>query len=252
MSFWRWLTIWLGIGLCLAAQQASAQSLIERMVMPGPLSSAHAKLEAACTSCHRAFSRQAQGPLCLACHKDIAADAATHTHFHGRSAEVAGSQCRRCHSEHQGRDASIIFSTPELFDHAATDFSLTGAHIGVACGRCHAPKASFRSAQVECRACHAKDDPHKGKLGPNCAKCHVTERWTKTTPWPHLLWPLAGAHAQAACHACHAGPRFVGLPKTCIGCHRQDDIHRAKLGPKCATCHSPSGWPDLRTARSKP
>ena len=249
---WRLLMMFVVLCLCVSARTASAQSLIERMVMPGPLSSAHAKLETTCTNCHRAFSREAQSPLCLACHKDVAADAATHTHFHGRSAEVVGSQCRSCHAEHQGRDASIIFSTPELFDHGATDFALTGAHVRVACGRCHGPKEAFRAAKTVCNACHAKDDPHKGQLGPVCAKCHVTERWTRTTPWPHLLWPLLGAHKQAACHACHAGPRFVGLPQTCIGCHRQDDVHRAKLGPRCDTCHTPKDWQELRTGRPKP
>jgi hypothetical protein len=248
---WRLLTLVTALGLVLTAGTVSAQSLIERMVMPGPLSRAHATLESVCTNCHRAFSKEAQSALCVGCHKDIATDAATHTHFHGRSAEVTGSQCRRCHAEHQGRDASIIFSTPELLDHGATDFALTGAHVGVACGRCHAPKASFRAARTECHACHAKDDPHKGALGTDCAKCHVTERWSRTAPWPHLLWPLLGAHKQAACHACHAGPRFVGLPKTCIGCHRQDDVHRAALGPRCDACHSPTGWLSLRKRRSK-
>ncbi len=249
---WRWLIGFSALALCLTVAAASAQSLIERMVMPGALSNAHAKLEATCTNCHRAFSREAQSALCLSCHKEIAADAATRTHFHGRSAEVMGSQCRRCHAEHQGRDASIIFGVPELFDHASTEFALTGAHIGVACGRCHAPKTSFRSARTECHACHAKDDIHKAALGPKCETCHFTERWTRTTHWPHLLWPLLGAHKKAACHACHAGPRFVGLPKTCVGCHRQDDIHRAKLGARCDTCHTPTGWKNLRTKLIKP
>ena len=248
---WRWLTISVAVVLYLMTQAAGAQSLIERMVMPGPLSSAHARLETSCTNCHRAFSREAQSPLCLACHKDVAGDVATHTHFHGRSAEVIGSPCRSCHAEHKGRDASIIFSTPELLDHGATDFPLTGGHVGVACGLCHAPKASFRSARTGCHACHAKDDPHQGQLGPNCAKCHFTDLWTRTTPWPHLLWPLLGAHKGAACHACHAGPRFVGLPTTCVGCHRQDDTHQARLGPRCDACHTPEGWDDLRTGRQK-
>jgi Cytochrome c3 len=247
----RCLTLWIAVCLPLLAGSAltgaaTAQSLIERMVSPGALSNAHAKLEATCTNCHRAFSRQAQSALCLSCHKDVAADAATQSHFHGRSLEVRGSQCRRCHVEHRGREASIVFGTPELFDHRATDFPLTGAHIGVACGRCHAAKAAFRSAAKDCHACHAAVDPHQGQLGPDCAKCHVTGRWTLIAPWPHLLWPLVGAHREAACRSCHAGPRFVGLPTTCVGCHRQDDVHRGKLGPKCASCHSPVAWEQRR------
>ncbi len=237
--------------LLLPERSACAQTLFERLVMPGPLSTAHAQLEAICTNCHQAFSREAQSPLCLGCHNTVAVDVATRTGFHGRSREVTGSQCRRCHTEHQGREASIIFVTLDLFDHSATDFALTGAHIGVACGRCHAPKSKFRAADTACHGCHAKDDPHQAELGANCASCHGTVNWTKTTFWPHSLWPLQGAHKKAACMACHAGPRFVGLPKTCIGCHRQDDVHRTKLGPNCAVCHQPTGWQDLRTGARK-
>ena len=244
----RLLACFAVFGLCLAllAHGALGQSLLERLVMPGLLSSAHAQLEATCTNCHQAFAPEAQSPLCLACHQDVASDIAARKHFHGRSPEVAGSQCRRCHTEHQGRGTSILFFTPELFDHAQTEFALTGAHIGVACGRCHDPKLKFQAARSACHACHANDDPHKGELGPKCETCHVTVSWTQTTPWPHLLWPLLGAHKLAVCHACHAGPRFVGLPKTCIGCHRPDDAHRGKLGVKCANCHKATDWQDLR------
>jgi hypothetical protein len=247
----RQVLIAVGVLLC-AATAAHGQSLLERMVMPGPLANAHAKLETSCANCHQAFSPEAQSALCLACHEDIATDRATRRYYHGRSTEALTSQCRRCHSEHQGREASIIFSTPELFDHTSTEFPLTGAHIGVACGRCHVPKAAFRAARSDCHACHASEDPHQGALGPKCETCHRTQRWSETTPWPHLLWPLVGAHKVAACHACHAGPRYVGLPKSCVGCHRQDDFHRNKLGPNCAKCHTPVAWTILRTGRQKP
>ena len=229
----------------LIASAATAQNFLERIIMPGPLSAAHAKLETVCTNCHQAFSREAQNALCLTCHKSTASDMAARKGFHGRNPEIAGSQCRRCHTEHGGRDASIVFFTPELFDHAQTDFSLTGAHIGVACGRCHEPKQKFKTGKIDCFDCHSKDDPHKGELGEKCADCHVAASWSKTTPWPHTLWPLVGAHKQADCHSCHAGPRFVGLPKSCVGCHRNDDVHRGKLGNRCAKCHKSTTWEDL-------
>ena len=44
--------------LCLLlAAQASAQSILERLVTPGLLSGAHARLEASCGSCHSSFQR---------------------------------------------------------------------------------------------------------------------------------------------------------------------------------------------------
>jgi Cytochrome c3 len=237
-------------GLLMFPHQLAPQTLFERLAMPGPLSAAHAKLETTCTACHQAFSKEGQSPLCLGCHKDVAADTAAQSGFHGRSPAVTRTQCRHCHTEHQGREATISFFDPNLFDHSLTNFALTGGHVGVQCAACHDPGRTFRIPSSTCSDCHAKDDPHKGELGAKCANCHNPASWQKTTPWPHVLWPLLGAHAKTACHACHAGPRFVGLPKTCIGCHKQDDVHRAKLGPQCATCHKPTRWGDLITAGS--
>ena len=53
---------------------AKSQNIFEKLVMPGPLVDGHAKLEKDCLQCHVPFSRQSQSNLCLACHKEIAAD----------------------------------------------------------------------------------------------------------------------------------------------------------------------------------
>src|SRR5262249_52907407 len=76
----------------------------DKLVMPGPLSSAHAKYEPECATCHVRFERSGQTQLCLDCHKEIVKDLAAKTGFHSRSPDVAGKECASCHSEHKGRD----------------------------------------------------------------------------------------------------------------------------------------------------
>src|SRR5215831_17501520 len=94
----------------------------DKLVMPGPLSSAHAKYEAECATCHVRFERSGQTPLCLDCHKEIAQDLAAKTGFHSRSPDVAGKECAACHAEHKGRDANLRGLDELKFDHRLTDF----------------------------------------------------------------------------------------------------------------------------------
>src|SRR5215472_4460801 len=69
-----------------SALDARAQvRAFDKLVMPGPLSSAHAKYEAECGTCHVRFERSGQTQLCLDCHKEIAKDLAAKTGFHSRS-----------------------------------------------------------------------------------------------------------------------------------------------------------------------
>lgn len=236
--------------VCLTAfaRLAVGQNIIERLVNPGPLAEAHAKLEATCTSCHTPFTRQTQNALCVDCHKPIGTDITGNIGFHGRNAEVKTSQCRRCHTDHKGRDASMVFLDQSLFDHAQTNFPLTGAHVGLTCQACHFAGKKFREAPKECNACHLRDDVHKGRLGTACADCHATSDWKKIgRGFDHgkTKFPLVGAHAKAECRTCHAGGKLVGLPVLCIGCHKADDVHKGKNGEKCQDCHKPEGWLNL-------
>jgi len=241
----------IGLGMLLLLRLvavAGAQNIIEQLVNPGPLASVHAKLEATCNACHTPFSRQTQNALCLSCHKPIASDLEAHSHFHGLGAEVSRSQCRRCHTDHQGRDADILFFDPELFDHGLTQFPLTGGHLGLGCQSCHPAKAKFRDAPTSCSACHGKDDPHNGQLGNDCARCHGTANWRKTTTtFDHdkTKFPLSGAHAKIECRSCHAGKKYAQLPLACIGCHNADDVHNGSLGAKCQNCHATDGWKSI-------
>lgn len=227
---------------------ARAQSLFERLVMPGDLIEGHQKLEKECDNCHVSFTQGAQSSLCSGCHKDIAADVAAGTGFHGKSEEVSAQECRHCHTDHIGRDGDIVRFDRETFDHSVTDFTLRGAHRLAPCSGCHAQPALFRETPGRCIDCHRDDEPHKSRLGEACADCHTETAWRPIRGFDHdtTSFRLTGQHDKLACAACHEREVYTGLPKTCVGCHRIQDVHRGRLGPKCETCHSPDRWTGVR------
>ena len=229
------------------ARVAPAQNILEQLVNPGALSKAHAKLEATCNKCHTPFTRETQNNLCLDCHKPVNADMTSHLGFHGRNREVEHAQCRRCHTDHKGRAETMVFLDPPLFDHEQTNFALTGAHVGVTCQGCHFAGKKFREATKECNDCHARDDVHKEHLGPACGECHATSNWKKISNFDHdkTNFRLIGLHRKADCRTCHVGGQLTGLPMTCAGCHKTEDVHKGKFGAKCQDCHKEDGWRNL-------
>src|SRR5215469_12803968 len=80
----------------------------ETLLMPGELTKAHQKFEEHCSLCHDVHDRGRQTPLCLDCHKEIAADMHDHRGLHGHTPAMATSQCSACHVEHLGRNADIV------------------------------------------------------------------------------------------------------------------------------------------------
>lgn len=223
----------------LAAPPASAQSL-ERAIMPGPLSEAHAKLEGECGNCHVRFNRAAQSPLCLNCHKEVASDVREARGYHGRLSER---ECKACHSEHKGREYRIVRLDEARFDHRQTDFPLKGKHTAVKCASCHASGTKQRNAPAACASCHRKNDPHKGSLGEKCETCHAETGW-KPARFDHAKtrFPLRHHHAELECGSCHAGQRFAGTPRDCGACHKKDDAHNGRFGARCASCHVDEAW----------
>ena len=228
--------------LMIASGTAEAQTL-QKLVMPGPLSAPHAKLEGNCNQCHAPFSKETQNSLCLTCHKDIDADIKAKSGFHGRSATVAGVECKSCHTDHKGRSFDIVGLNRESFDHNATDFPLTGAHGKANCTQCHAAGTKFREASKDCVACHESDDVHKGSMGANCAQCHTTASWS-VSDFDHskTRFPLVGKHATVDCAACHPNRAYKGTPTDCAACHVVDDAHGGRFGTKCESCHTPAAW----------
>ncbi|MCB1007412.1 MAG: NAD(P)-binding domain-containing protein [Acidobacteria bacterium] len=90
----------------------------------------------------------------------------------------------------------------------------------------------------------AQASPH-GHLEIPCADCHTTRDWQEIASdrkFRHEStgFPLAGAHATAACSECHRDPIFSRVATACQDCHL--DAHLGELGLDCARCHDTRRW----------
>jgi hypothetical protein len=228
----------------LMAAPVVAQSIVERLITPGALSSDHAKLEAKCDSCHSSFDKSGQQTRCTSCHKGVGADIAQRTRYHGKYAKARSQACKTCHSEHKGRGYQLITFSRTGFDHALTNYPLTGAHSRAGCSACHGSGNNYRGISTRCATCHKRDEPHLGRLGTACQTCHTTSDWKSIAPFDHTRtgFRLSGAHARASCMSCHTGQVWQGLSQGCVACHAKDDAHRGSRGANCASCHMTSAW----------
>lgn len=145
----------------------------------------------------------------------------------------------RCDTCHNARDWKAY-----AFDHnKLTKFSLSGGHSPLTCNKCHTGPLYAKKTETTCVSCHLKDDVHKGELGKDCVACHADTKWTKTF-FDHnkTKFPLTGGHRAATCKSCHATTRYREAPKTCVGCHKKEDVHKGTLGDKCESCHVTRTW----------
>ncbi len=184
-----------------------------------PLDGKHAPLEQKCASCHKTRSFLKLSPSCVTCHADSHKGA-------------LGAACITCHST-----AVAFKETRQSFDHGKTKYPLTGAHVKVACAKCHA-NAVFRGVKfATCADCHK--DPHQGRLGADCSSCHETATF-RTVKVDHAktTFPLRGRHAELQCTACHKEPATKVKLKagSCATCHQ--DPHRGEFKQDCSTCHN--------------
>jgi hypothetical protein len=219
-----------------------------------PLEGRHAALK--CRDCHKPELRKAPvaGMLqrkkpedswlglerdCLSCHRD----------YHQ---ETLDPDCRLCHG--------LTRWTPtRQFDHGKSPFALDGKHADVACEKCHLipgrvsmtgdrGQAIPRYKPVphrECSDCHA--DPHRERLGPGCAGCHVVEGFEqvdrKAFDHSKTRYPLLGRHAAVQCAECHDPDEAWGDKPPfdrCGSCHADPHAGRATLAARqvdCAACH---------------
>ena len=132
-----------------------------------PLIGAHQQAE--CLRCHNdrgsvaAFASRG----CAGCHEDV---------HRGQ----LGQRCDQCHHE------TDWLPQGQIAAHNRTRFPLTGAHLAVACFRCHpgAQVQNFSRAPVRCDACHQQDlqratNPNHIANGwtHNCQQCHSPISW---------------------------------------------------------------------------
>jgi hypothetical protein len=181
-----------------------------------------------CDSCHKGYLYKDKTPTdCYACHKKD-------DKHKGRYSE----NCEHCHTE---RNWKVL-----LFEHDRdTSYSLKGYHRKTKCDSCHKSTLYKDKTPTDCYACHKKDDIHRSTFGEKCEKCHGEQSW-KTVAFNHdqdTKYPLVGRHRTTTCESCHTGQLYRDkTPTTCHGCHKNDDVHRRKLGTECQDCHNVRAW----------
>ena len=244
MNRWLWKTV-IVMAIAQFNMNSAAAQTIESLVMPGPVTEAHAELETECSSCHEPFSRSQQRALCLDCHEDVGRDISQETGFHGLFNDAKVGRCADCHTDHEGREFNIIVLDEDTFDHDFTDRPLIGDHREAACGDCHEPQEKHRDAPSDCNSCHQDDDVHEGFVGTACDDCHKETDWLEIE-FDHDTtdYELLGKHQEVKCTDCHEDKTFRFTPTTCVGCHSDDDVHNGRSGDKCENCHNPSSWTD--------
>ena len=242
-------------------------------ISPGPLAGAHASLEGPtrCTQCH-GNRRDAMGPQCVSCHKDIGWLVDRNRGYHG-GATVKGTPCASCHPDHAGKEFEMVQwpgGSAARFDHDLAGWPLKQKHAEAKCEACHAAKYAvsppanlsarktgqgYTGLGTTCTSCH--EDIHRAALGQNCTQCHDAASWTVTPGFDHdtTAYPLVDKHVEVKCNDCHLDPRLspkgdgqghlvpVYAPvsfSTCQDCHA--DPHSGALGPKCADCHTTRGF----------
>jgi hypothetical protein len=224
------------------------------LLSPGPLANAHASIDGDndCGKCHES-GNQVVARLCLDCHKDLGAEMAAGRGLHGKQYKNQG--CESCHVDHVGRGAKLVRwpgGGMEKLDHGLTGYALEGGHTKPKCLDCHKKtsplgKSQFLGTTTACGACHK--DPHAGKLGADCQKCHaVVREWQafdkKAFDHKAARFELTGKHVDVACEKCHPGapPKWKPLEfATCESCHA--DPHKGQFKPKaCSACHDTKNW----------
>ncbi len=238
------------------------------MFSPGPLNAvqgaplngvhSHAEIGGNCSACHTPpLSSVTMSTRCLDCHQNIQAELADANQIHGALRVGRDSfECRECHTEHKGADASIIQIDTKTFPHFATGFSLTahtkltdGAHFQ--CQDCHGDNL-MKLDQVVCSTCHEKMNAdfmakHTSQFGSDCLACHDGKD-SRGSAFDHNMipFPLMGEHNLVDCQACHQGATDLkalqSTPIECVDCHKKDDKHQGLMGDNCAFCHTPAAW----------
>ncbi len=214
------------------------------------------------------------GLACKACHKNLAAPAATPVSKRTVDFRGLGAACATCHDDPHANELGASCQTCHTvrsfavasFAHTSEPGFFVGPHVTAPCAKCHTPRGtadpnathpslptSFRATPTACASCH--DDVHLGQVGADCQSCHsMAAARFEPDRFEHSRsrYPLTGRHVGVECAKCHtrqsaafpAGPgtatRLIGLDSTCATCHA--DAHLGQLETRCEQCHSTASF----------
>jgi len=197
-----------------------------------------------CMDCHENPSNYAIF-TCITCHEQ---GDMNEEHQGISGYQYNSNACLACHPDGSGSGS---------FNHSATNFPLTGAHLSVDCSSCH--ENGYTGTSTDCSDCHGDDynqttNPNHNTLGFStlCDECHTTDpSWSPATFSSHNdVYVLQGAHANITndCFLCHEG-NYNNTPNDCYGCHSEDynqtndPPHQSAQFPvTCEECHTQSVW----------
>jgi len=121
-----------------------------------------------CIECHKSGKYQKLATDCMSCHQVKFKSAKGHVE------SKFSPDCKTCHN-------SSNWLNP-TYNHAATNFPLTGSHVRVQCASCHT--AGYAGNSMECKTCHqakytASQVPSHTAAGISveCKTCHTTTDW---------------------------------------------------------------------------
>jgi hypothetical protein len=229
-------------GQCHKLTSLAWQGSFDHSLTAFPLTGAHRA--AACGSCHANNTFTNISAECVSCHRSEY----ERTVNPGHMAANFPTTCQSCHTTTAWNGAT--------FDHGATRFALTGAHVSAACQSCHV-NGNYQLVYVDCYQCHesqyqSSSNPNHvaGNFPHDCRPCHSTAAWRPST-FNHDQQNFriyTGKHRGKwnACSDCHLNPANFSV-FTCLNCHEHnqtsmDSDHRQVSGytyssPACYNCH---------------
>lgn len=244
LAVWFVVTVAVVIAVLLLVFVAPASPAAQRLVRPGPLSSAHAYLATRCMACHEAGVGVTVAK-CTACHASSKPLLGRQpTAFHA-SIEA----CATCHVEHRGTSPR-----PVTMDHVALaqigartlsraartdpESAATSSSLGTWLQTSDPDDMDATAARevLDCAGCHDRKDRHLGRFGRDCGQCHRLTSWS-----------VPGYR--------HPSPRS----SDCVQCHQPPPSHRMghfsmvsqQVAGKeasvdeCYQCHNTTSWNDI-------
>ena len=204
-----------------------------------PLRDAHKSVR--CAACHKEANIETISNQCSSCHLEdfVRADNPNH------QKNNFGTNCTECHTATTWNAVA--------FQHPST-FPLRGGHKSIDCSECHT-QGIAPGLSTDCTACHMDDyeranNPNhvEAQFSTECAQCHSTISWTRSTFNHPSSFPLTLGHGGLECAQCHEGE--VGpVPADCASCHLDeyqgvtDPNHEtANFSTDCTECHTTRSW----------